>query len=401
MSNKISHFPNYRYLLYFFSLIAGWPCVFYLMGWLPNYTVNYIVLFILVLLYAIFRRTFAIPRPIWILIVAQCIAWLIYSVIHNFDTSYFTRIFMLCVTSIILAIQTRYRNLEFIKTYNFWLAFQAFAGTIGFVLVMTGILHPIFEFIEMDTRPGYFFGLFTTNTYVEGFVRNAGFFDEPGALAFWGIIALLINKLYVDNRKVEIILIFGLISTLSMAYFIQLALYIWFFYRKKWLKILLPALLFLVVLKGLASYNDRLDRAIFGRFEYDEETGTLAGDNRSELMDICWDIFKTAPVFGQGSRHLIEISKEKNMFFGANTFYTLASDGIVGLLIFWSPFFYLFSLRKYSKKYEWAFWILIAGFLQRPYDGTQLLYPLLCFSIILHAYFTIQKERNEFINIKY
>lgn len=212
------------------------------------------------------------------------------------------------------------------------------------------------------------------------------------------MIALLMNKLYVDNHKIELALIFGLISTLSMAYFIQIVLYLWLFYKGKRLKIVFPVLLFIATLKGVASFNDRIDQAIFGRFEYNEKKGTLAGDNRSDLMDVCWDIFKTAPIIGQGGQHLIEISKEKQLFVGANAYMTLACDGIIGQLIIWSPFFFLYSLRKYSRKYGWAFWILIIGFLQRPYDCNQLLFPLVSFTLIMHAYLNVQSSKQ---NIKY
>lgn len=399
MLNKLSSFFRFRYLLYFFSLIAGWPCVFYLMGWLPHYTINYVILFILTFGYVFWgKNTFIIPKPIAILIGLQCMVWCIYFIIHGFDTSYLTRVFMLCVTSLILAIQLKSPRLEFIKAYNFWITFQVVVGAIGFVLVLGGILRPFFEFQEMDMRTGYFFGLFTSNAYSDGFIRNAGFFDEPGALAFWGMIALLMNKLYVDNHKIELALIFGLISTLSMAYFIQIVLYLWLFYKGKRLKIVFPVLLFIATLKGVASFNDRIDQAIFGRFEYNEKKGTLAGDNRSDLMDVCWDIFKTAPIIGQGGQHLIEISKEKQLFVGANAYMTLACDGIIGQLIIWSPFFFLYSLRKYSRKYGWAFWILIIGFLQRPYDCNQLLFPLVSFTLIMHAYLNVQSSKQ---NIKY
>ena len=181
-----------------------------------------------------------IPKPISAILIIQIIAWLFYG-LFNMDSSYITRVFILLITYSILGLQLNYRNkLEFIKTYNFWLAFQAIAGTIGFLLVLFGLLSPISNFVQMDGRPGYFYGLFTTNAVFDDFSRNAGFYDEPGALAFWGIFALLLNKLYINNRKIEYLLLFGLISTLSMAYFLQIAVYIFFFYYKQLNKILLP-----------------------------------------------------------------------------------------------------------------------------------------------------------------
>lgn len=390
MLNKLSVYLNFRYSLYFFAFIAGWPCVFFLMGWLPHYTVNYLLLFIAVMFFVVIKNEYRLPRPIISLLVLQIAVWAIYSVIHGVDTSYFTRILLLCITYLFLEMQLSGEHLGLVKTYNLWLAFQAVAGSIGFILALFGILQPIFEFRELDMRPGYFFGFFTTNTYFDGLVRNAGFYDEPGALAFWGMYALIINKLFVDNKKVEILLIFGLISTLSLAYFIQIAVYIFFFYKEKRGKIMPYIVAFLIALILLSSFNERTRNAIWGRMEYDKETGTFTGDNRSKMTKVCWDIFKTSPIAGQGARHLIEISQERRVFVGANPNFTLACDGLIGQIIAWSPFFFLFTLRRYDKKYGWAFWILILGFLQRPYDGTQLLYPLMSFTIVLQAHLQVK-----------
>lgn len=386
MLEKIKICLNFRSFLYFFSFVAGWPCVFYLMGWLPHYTVNYLLLFVLASFFVVLKNEYRVPRPIAILLVLQIVTWGIYSVIHDFDTSYFTRILMLSITYMFLEMQMSGEHDGFIKTYNTWLVFQAVAGTIGFLLVVVGILQPIFEFREMDGRPGYFFGLFATNTYFDGLVRNAGFYDEPGALAFWGIYALLINKLFVNNKRVEILLIIGLISTLSLAYFIQITIYAFFFYKDKMRKLISYSIAFVLVLVVISSFNERLDNAIFGRLEYDEERGTIKGDNREKMTKICWELFKESPIVGQGASNLIEVSQKRRVFVGANPNLTLACDGIVGQLIVWSPFFFLLALGRYEKKYGWTFWILIVGFLQRPYDGTQLLYPLMSFTIVLQAY---------------
>lgn len=395
MLEKIRSYLDFRHFLYFFSFIAGWPCVFYLMGWLPHYTVNYILLFILATSFIVIKNEYRLPSPILILLVLQITTWGIYAVIHGLDISYFTRILMLLITYMLLEMQLSDEHRGFIKTYNLWLVFQAVAGTIGFLLVVVGILHPIFEFREMDMRKGYFFGLFTTNTYFDGLVRNAGFYDEPGALAFWGMYALIINKLFVKNKKVEILLIIGLISTLSLAYFIQIAMYAFLFYKEQRRKLLPYVVAFIFALILISSFNEQMNDAIFGRMEYNEETGTFSGDNRSPMTKVCWDIFLEAPIIGQGAQHMLEISKERRVFVGANPNFTLATDGIVGQLIVWSPFFFLFGLRRFDKKYGCAFWILIVGFLQRPYDGTQLLYPLLSFTIVLQAYLQARTEYYE------
>jgi hypothetical protein len=392
MLSKIIPYLKYKYFLYFFALVAGWPCVFYLMGWLPFYKTNYIVLFVLVGVTALIKNSYRfVPKPIALIILLQIIVWLFYGVLHA-DTSYLTRVFLLLITLSILGIQLSYRNkFEFIKTYNFWLAFQAFAGAIGFVLVIFGLLQPISEFIQMDGRPGAFYGLFTSNAVFDGFARNAGFYDEPGSLAGWGVFALLLNKLYVDNKKIEYLLLFGLISTLSLAYFIQVAVYLFFFYKNQRKTILLPAILFLITLKGVASFNEGLDHAIFGRFAINEETGSLSGDNRSELVERTWEIFTTSPVIGVGATNLSTVVSEKEGFVGANFFVNWASDGILGVVVTYIPLLFLLKLGKHKRQYKYAFIIILLGYFQRPYTDTQLLFPLVQYTLLLFAYLDVNE----------
>lgn len=387
---------NARRLIYFFAFIAGWPCVLYLMGWLPHYTTNYLVLLGVAAFALLVRNRFSLPRPIFLLLFVQAVAWTLYSALHGMDSSYFTRILMLLITYLILELQYgggEHRD-DFLKEWNLWIVFQVAAGTLGFLLVLAGWLEPVFSFREMDGRPGYFFGLFTTNTFAEGLVRNAGFFDEPGCLAFWGVYALLINKLFVGNRKVELLLVFGLISTMSLAYFVQLILYVHFFYKRQRARLLPYLIVFAVALTWLSLRNEKMNEALFGRIEYNEQTGTIRGDNRSDLTRTCWELFKEAPLTGHGAQRLVDISQARHVFVGANPLLSFAADGIVGQLIIWTPFFFLFRLRRYDPKWGWTFWILMAGFMQRPYDCAQLLYPLLSMSIVLHAY--LQERDREY-----
>ena len=187
MLKLITTYFKFKYLLYLFAFIAGWPCVFYLMNWLPHYTVNYVILFVFAVAAALIKNAYKrLPKAILAIFLVQIFFWSCFSLYHG-DETYFTRIFLLIITLSILAIQLTYRDkFEFIKTYNFWLTFQAFSGSIGFILVVFGFLSPLKQFIEMDGRAGYFYGLFTTNAVFGSYARNAGFYDEPGALRVLG-----------------------------------------------------------------------------------------------------------------------------------------------------------------------------------------------------------------------
>ena len=148
---------------------------------------------------------------------------------------------------------------------------------------------------------------------------------------------------------------------------------------------------FILALVLVSSFSERMGDAIFGRMEYDEETGTLSGDNRSVLMERCWRIFCDYPILGMGAGELTS-QTGKYGFTGANFFNNWAADGIVGFIITYFPLFYIMSLGRYDRKYYMISFIMLIGFLQRPYDNTQLLYPLMTYSILLQSYIDVRKS---------
>ena len=375
---------NQRHLLYFLALNVGWPSVFSFMGWLPEFHIGYIILAIICILYALQNRR-NIPSSIKKVIIAQMVCFVLYYFFYG-DGSYLTRCFYLIITWTLLSIQMARPKMEFVDTSVFWLALQSAMGGVGFVLTLAGLLKPISTFVEFDGHIGTFYGLYTCNAVYSGMVRVAGFFDEPGAFAFWGIVALLYNKLFVDNKKVEKILIIGLVSTLSMAYFIQLSIYAYFFYRKKMSKLLIGGLLFVGLLATVASFSEEMNNAIFGRFTVDEQTGKFKGDNRSEIANFSKEIWLSSPIIGVGAKNVIGISNAKEIFVGANPFTFLATDGIVGQIILLLPLFLIYSIGRNVPQYRYAAIIMFVGCLQRPYDPTELLYPLLFLTIPLEAY---------------
>jgi len=364
---------------------------------LPHYKVNYIVLFVVAVTVASFRDAYhRVPRTIVLMILLQVIIWILYSVFY-FDASYLTRVFILLITFSMLGIQLSYNDKrEFIRLYILWLVLQSVAGFLGFWLVLSNLLSPISQFTEMDGRPGSCFGLFTTNAVFENYIRNAGFYDEPGSLACWGIFALLFNKLFVHSRIMEFLLLASLTLTFSMAYFIQASFYLFLFYRSRVKFIMVVVVIFALFLIGLSSLNEDIDAAIFGRFLLDQDSGTLQGDNRSDLMSGAWKIFISSPIVGVGATNLMLFSGNVG-FVGANFFENLASDGLLGSLVTYVPLFFLLYLGKYRREYAYSFIVLLLGYLQRPYSDTLLLYPLLQYTIILFAYLDVRNNYFKFV----
>ena len=71
-------------------------------------------------------------------------------------------------------------------------------------------MQPIARFVNPDGRTAYnFIFTFTNSVYFLGgkyLIRYSSYFDEPGALAFYLTLALILNKSLMDNKKVEIVL---------------------------------------------------------------------------------------------------------------------------------------------------------------------------------------------------
>ena len=78
---------------------------------------------------------------------------------------------------------------------------------------------------------------------------------------------------------------------------------------------------------------------------------------------------------------------------GGNFFVNFASDGLFGAFITYIPLLFLLKLGQYKRKYFYAFIVILLGYLQRPYTDTQLLYPLLQYTMLLHAYFDVNKNK--------
>lgn len=369
--------------------MAAWPCIFSLIGLLPNYKISYLILFPAIAMYAISKKATYIPAKVYNILFIQCVFWIMYSVIH-YDASYITRLAVTITTFFLLGLQYKYKDKDFIKLFTNWQLIQVILGSIGFVLVIFNILHPLFLFVELNGKLGAFYGLFATNSF-EQICRNAGYYDEPGALACWGMYALLFNKLFIGNRKTEIILLIGLVTTLSLAYFVQVILYILLFYKDR-RKQVFGFLVFLCLLfGGISTLNEDYYKSTIGRLEYDEKTGSIKGDNRINQLDESWRIFKISPIIGVGASNLFKLA-DKTKDISSNFISSIAADGVFGIIIIYLPLILLFKFGMSDKKYLYAAVVLSFGYYQRPFSPVFLINVIVVYSMILYAYMDIYEN---------
>lgn len=359
-------------ILIFFGILSTYPYVFDRFLPLPSMQVVAAGILGLLIILLATRKIRPLPTAFTICIVIQMGVWFFYSILHN-DTSYYTRMFFLLLTYVIILSLNSSKGVEdFIKKNNYVIATQAVLGLLAFGLVFVGILSPIFSFENIDNRIALCFGLTCSNAVYGNVIRAAGYFDEPGALAGWGIYALIFNTLYTKNSKVEKMLIFGLISTLSMAYFIQLALFLVCFKMK-----LRKSSIFIFLVLSIAVYSvytlgeeNKLYQMTLGRFEMGKYGhGETA---RERLMEESKRYYEMSPIVGNGASKIEEIG-----YMGDNPYESLATDGIVGTITLYLPLLIVLLKNIKHKEFSFAVLIIATGYLQRPFHLGLLHYIML------------------------
>jgi hypothetical protein len=374
-------------------LLSLYPYVFsQLLGLPASITVLLFFFIIFIALNLLYKKKNIekIPDDIKICIGVQIFVWGLYWFIHS-DTTYLTRCFLLCLVSMILYLLHKTDCLNnFVKFYNGFIAFQSLFGAIAFILILFGLLAPFLVFENIDGRTASCYGLTCTNFTAGNFIRMAGYFDEPGAMAYWGIFALLFNKQFMKNKWIEYMLIVTLFFTFSAAYFIQIALFFLFFYTKNIKKSIIPmfVIIFLITL-AYVNYAS-LDANIAG-FTIDRFSNSNLGSNRFELAEIAREIFYQNPFFGAGAKYVEDID-----YMGDNPYEILAKDGIIGYFFTYLPIIVI--LFKFGRVYRDVLFtciILLIGYQQRPFHVNVLHYFILYLFMMLiyQKYIYKSKER--------
>lgn len=291
--------------------------------------------------------------------------------------------------------------LGFFKKYNRWILVMAILGSITWGLATFAGFQPLGFFIE---RAGgltmYNYGLTFTKsdlTYT-GMIRYAGFFDEPGAMAYWGMYALLINKIFIKERRLELFLIICLLLTFSLGYYFQLLVYLILFSLGKsskstWLAWAVVGILAVVTIGSLSQDSVIYERSfgrIFDTYTESQETGSIfMTGNRAEYTENAKKQFLENPIFGTASSELA---------IGNNIYENLARYGIFGCLFVLFPYLYIFVLS--AKHRDWELLkcgiVILLGFSHRPFHNA-LLYYFIMYSII--AMYVASRKKTTVPNI--
>lgn len=373
----------------FIVLLLSYPYVFNRMISVPSEQILTIVALLgMILLNLMAKGNNSLPNVIKVFFLIQSFFWFLFFCYHS-DSSYLVRFFFLILTIVITSTLVKTDSLKkFVYINNVVITVQSVLAALGFVFVLTGILSSLGEYTNIDSRSFSWYGITCSNVRLGNIIRVSGFFDEPGALAYWGIYALIFNKLFFENKRVEICLTMSLFFTLSAAYIVQIFAYLLCFNaNKKWFVIVLISGLVMALTLNYVEGNEYLRYLTVDRFE-----GNAIRSSRTELSEMAKGYFLSNPLMGIGARTM-----ENSAYMSDNPYEIPAKDGIIGTLITYLPLLYI--LFKYITKKKVVFSILILGlgYLQRPFHINEMHYLMmyLFVTMVLLKYNRINSKSNE------
>ena len=327
--------------------LVAYPFVFY--SFLNNLFIIPILIALCTLILLLFKKKkIRYNNNFIILFIGLSLFWL-FQLIYRVDIAYVSNIFQLFTVLILyLTLANLVKFKMFIEIYVRVLVIVSVIGCIGAFIVFFLNLEPLFSFSSHDGRMNNFFYLTFSNTYFQVFdrtiIRFSGIFDEPGTLAFYSLYGLIFNKLILENKKYENILLIAPIFTFSIAHLLVVFVYLIFF-KVKSLKIIILCIIILIL-----SYNmilslknteyERIYTLTIARFEVNETTGEFKGNNRVDLMEDALKYWEQEPILGHGKT----LFENSTSYIGANIFYIGAMYGILGYLFLFIFFEYSLAL---------------------------------------------------------
>lgn len=237
---------------------------------------------------------------------------------------------------------------------------------VGFLYSASGG-EALFSIVNEDGRENGFYLTTFSNTYLFGFIRPSGIYDEPGALSFMlCAISLLRDALGLDRRRTLLLLFLGLVTS-SVAHLIFLIFYIVAAGIRNQIKFLIYSLVFLTlilafdvsVLSVVNEFSSRLTIV----------DGSLSGDNRSDLLNNAISYLSTSVAFfGLDSNCILNNSSCESMNYlkyGENPLTPIVHYGILLSLPYYTALILLifFAIRVRSLA-AFGFALIL---LQRPY----------------------------------
>lgn len=411
MSNTISQGQSgrkkFRWVPFLFVLavlLCFYPYEFYsiYLRFLPDdiYITAGLFLILTVFILIVGKCDLSPLRSVMGVVLMQLLGFFIVGIVHmNIFPVLDKSLYLILALALMLLASNKVGLIHFYEKYNGWILMMAILGCVAFFLVELINYQPL-NFVpdRADERPifNYILTFSKSDEYNVGIMRYAGFFDEPGAMAYWGIYALVINRLFIKNKWLETILGIALLFTLSIGYFIQYAAFLLFFHvfgKNKGQSLVIAVLIFAVI-SGITmtrdTANDEIYNRTFGRIENmfnesKESSNYIAVGDRATYTENALREFKDHPLFG---------TPRTDVSVGNNVYETLALYGVVGsffilfpflLLVIWSIKYKDLTLLKCSI-------VVLLGFTHRPFHTNILSFFIIYCILVMYQQMRLRTE---------
>lgn len=393
---------NKPLLLLWLTLTSTAPFIFFSWPGHPYKILTFIGLLFMCLQIWTIKNRGIFDYKIFFVVIIQICYYIFIGFYHN-DFSNINLVIQLISLFIIIIYINGFIGFDlFVKSYVYAILGMAVGGTLIFFIHLFIGIKPFFEVQYSESGTSYFLWLTTTNVYFDvsniRLIRYSGFFDEPGTFGLFSFFAIILNKIYFENRKVEIILIILTVFTFSLAFYISMLLYFVFFYlNKSNFKnvIIITSVLSFASFYIIENYEDESISKIydftFKRFEMDD-TG-LAQNNRASLADHDKNVFYNYPMLGSG--------KTNEEIYGSNLFSVFAQYGLFGSMFYYAFLLYFICQIVLMNNKNFLFYLkilflILINFYTRPELSS--VFTLLVFvSIIYFIRYDRIKMNNNFI----
>jgi hypothetical protein len=336
-------------LLIWGIMIMGFPFSIAQAFHFPSKIIMAISISILLVIIILNIKRVKVYSTVSFIFILQITTALLFFIIHK-DFAYINLLFQILVPYILFIYVVSFLKIELISESIVKLVM--FMGLMSVIIFFLGLIfnvnyYSVFE--NPDGRQGYNYIIAFTNSYTDfgftKFIRPAGFFDEPGSLAYYIILSILINDLTLRKNSVRYFLFIVGIFTTSIAFYLLMIVYgIIHMKKKQSFLVLIYVFSFLILLFSIFSLLEPEQQEII----YGSSVGRLLSiispssipnhfqaDNRSDLISIAKEAIYDSPLIGQGISYASnQSSKFYGTFMGANILGIFGVHGVIGGLIF-------------------------------------------------------------------
>jgi hypothetical protein len=267
---------------------------------------------------------------------------------------------------------------------------------ISFILAATGLVKPEIAFYRNADEPIYHIFLSFTGVVYEinnhYLIRPAGLFMEPGGLGLYVLYALLLNKVIIKSKKIELYLSIAGFMSFSFAFYISFFIYSFFTFNKyrmfKFYSLLFLFGLIVYSLRDNITIFNTLNELFFSRFSFSIDNGLQGLQTRESMNATSWSSLANAPFFGS-------IKSYGNIHASIGGFFV--EHGIVGTFIYMlniillCVIFVKYIINNSYYKLLVIPCLILLSFYHRPFIN-HILFNL--FIIILFEYIRRQSNTN-------